>query len=196
MSPPNEKDKARAPFVAYLESLLEREDRAALAALRRGLGKPPGTAAEMHPYVVPWLGEHTAPWQDAPLYITAALFAQWHQGTTAAADNVPQNLGCSLRECARIDPDRLKSVERRLVALLNCHPDDLHIHLRHAVGLLKSKNVPLNWSQLLYDIKGWGWESRSVQRNWAKGFWATLKDNQHTDAAEDVSADTSDTTDT
>ena len=33
------------PFVTYLESL--REDRGALAALRRGLGQPPGTPVHL-----------------------------------------------------------------------------------------------------------------------------------------------------
>lgn len=33
------------PYIIYLESL--REDRAALAALRRGLGQPPGTVPDM-----------------------------------------------------------------------------------------------------------------------------------------------------
>lgn len=40
-------------FVDALNRLVAREDRAALAALRRGLGKPPGTVAEMYPLVEP-----------------------------------------------------------------------------------------------------------------------------------------------
>ena len=43
------------PYITYLLSL--KENRGALAALRRGLGRPPGTAPEMYPYVVPWLPE-------------------------------------------------------------------------------------------------------------------------------------------
>ena len=42
-------------FLAYLRGLAKRDDRGALAALRHGLGQPPGTAAEMHPYVVQFL---------------------------------------------------------------------------------------------------------------------------------------------
>ena len=58
-----------AEFIARLESLAKREDRAALAALRRGLGKPPGTVAEMAPYVEP-------AFDGAPdeAYIVASLF--------------------------------------------------------------------------------------------------------------------------
>ena len=38
-------------FINYLESVLKRDDRAILAHLRRGLGKEPGTAMEMFPYI-------------------------------------------------------------------------------------------------------------------------------------------------
>lgn len=62
-------------------------------------------------------------------------------------------------------------VERRFVALLNCHRDDLPAHLRHAVGLLKSKEIPVDWAELLHDILRWDSESRSVQRAWARAFW-------------------------
>jgi hypothetical protein len=36
------------PFIRYLVSLAERDDRGGLAALRRGLGQPPGTVAETY----------------------------------------------------------------------------------------------------------------------------------------------------
>jgi CRISPR type I-E-associated protein CasB/Cse2 len=61
------------PFVTYLED--KREERAVLAALRRGLGQTPGTVADMYPYVVPWLREDAPPWREAAYYTIAALFA-------------------------------------------------------------------------------------------------------------------------
>jgi CRISPR system Cascade subunit CasB len=67
--------------------------------------------------------------------------------------------------------DAEKRVEKRLVALLNCHRNDLPDHLRHTIGLLKSKEIPVNWTQLLWDVQNWQRESRDVQRNWARQFW-------------------------
>jgi CRISPR system Cascade subunit CasB len=64
-----------------------------------------------------------------------------------------------------------KRVEKRLVALLNCHLDELPEHLRHVTGLLKSKEIPINWIQLLSDVQNWQRESRDVQRRWAGQFW-------------------------
>src|SRR5262249_54428628 len=48
-----------------------------------------------------------------------------------------------------------KSIEKRFVALLNCHEDDLAEHLRHAIGLLRSKEIPVDWIQLLKDLRNW-----------------------------------------
>jgi len=172
MSPPNDHERA---FADHLDSLAKKEDRAALAALRRGLGKPPGVAAEMHPYLARWLPADAPLYQDEPYYTVAALFA-WHQGTWKAPSEEKQatNLGASFARLAK--QVESGSIEKRFVALLNCHRDDLHVHLRHAVGILKSKDVPVDWAQLLHDIRGWDWESRQVQRQWAKAFWARGKD--------------------
>lgn len=159
-------------FVDSLKALAEREDRAALAALRRGMGKPPGGAPEMFPYVVPWVPPNASPWQEEPYYLVAALFALHPMDWPAAEeDHRPTNLGRSFARLANASDSA--SVERRFVALLNCHRDDLPEHLRHAVSLLASHDVPINWARLLRDIHGWDWEDHPVQRAWARAFWGT-----------------------
>lgn len=170
MAQPRDHDRQ---FIEHLEKLLD--NRGALAALRRGLGKPPGRAPEMHPYVVPWLPAEPSAWAEAPYYLVAALFAYWHQGRTEPDRSPPENLGASFarlrdeqRRQSGQEPD---STERRFVGLLNSHPDDLPQHLRHAVALLRSHDVAVDWAQLLQDIRDWGWESRGVQRRWARSFW-------------------------
>ncbi|MGH9943937.1 MAG: hypothetical protein ACRD9R_16450, partial [Pyrinomonadaceae bacterium] len=59
------------PFVASLERLggerakqYADRDRAALAALRRALGKPVGEAGEAHRFVAPWLPDGTSRWAE------------------------------------------------------------------------------------------------------------------------------------
>jgi CRISPR system Cascade subunit CasB len=171
-------------FIAHLESLVREKNRGALAALRRGLGKPPGTAREMDRYVLPYLpqdaGLHPAvrEAQENVYYLVGALFAYWHQGKDKLEEDPTANLGASLRllvnrESAETSnrEDAEKRVEKRLVALLNCHRNDLPDHLRHTIGLLKSKEIPVNWTQLLWDVQNWQRESRDVQRNWARQFW-------------------------
>jgi CRISPR system Cascade subunit CasB len=149
-------------FIGYLEGL--REDRAALAALRRGLGQPPGTVADMYRYVVPWLSEDTPRRREAAFYTIAALFAYHPQ--PGGSDN----MGHHFARARGLVGDET-AIERRFTVLLSAHPDDLQFGLRQAVSFLKSKEVPVNWQQLLFDILNWGHPDGFVQRQWARGFW-------------------------
>jgi CRISPR system Cascade subunit CasB len=150
-------------FVDHLEKLRNAEDRAALARLRRGLGKEPGTVADMHGLVLPWLPAGLPRRHEDACYLVAALFASHPQAGGAGT------LGQSFARLAGATES--DSVERRFVALLNCHEDELPALLRHAVSLLKSKEVPVNWRQLLYDVQHWSHPDRYVQRDWARDFW-------------------------
>lgn len=185
-------DEAEYSFIGRLKALLENPDRsqarAAMAHLRRGLGKPAGIAYEMDKYVLGLLPADASRRQEEVYYLVAALFAFWHQGRDKAEGlkgdrNTERNPGRSLRLLVnREEPgarDNLeKSIEKRLNALLNSHREDVGEHLRRTTALLKSKDVPLNWMQLLHDLQFWDTESRSVQHAWARGFWARSKEDQ------------------
>jgi len=150
------------PFITYLESLVD--DRGALAALRRGLGRQPGEAAEMFPYIVPWLPERISRDGEAAYYLIASLFA-YHPDSAAAG-----NMGAHLARPITSEQDR-PSVERRFTQLMAAHADDLPVVLRQAVSFLKSKEVPVNWHQLFRDINYWDHPDRFVQKAWANAFW-------------------------
>lgn len=163
-------------FVQHLERLSDREERAALAALRRGLGKAAGEAAEVYPYVMPFLPADTGDRRQEAYFLVGSLFA-WHPlSWRDGAQGRSRNLGASFARLAQ--QVESGSIEGRFVALLNSHRDDLPQHLRHAVGLLRSRDVPVDWAQLLRDLQGWDWQSRSVQRAWASAFWATQRPEQ------------------
>jgi len=146
-------------FVVHLESLRAQENRGALAALRRGLGSPPGVVPTMYPHILPWVPQNRQ--AEGTCYIVGSLFAlhpepggKGNIGTAFAMVKEPS-----------------ESLGKRFVALLNCHRDDLPTHLRQSVGLLKSRDIPINWRQLLKDILYWDHESRFVQQQWAREFW-------------------------
>lgn len=173
------------PFVTYLEGLAEREDRGALAALRRGLGQPPGTVAATYPYVVPWLPRAISRQGEAAYYCVGALYA------LHPAPGGEGNLGQAFRKAqGRESPGesresgKIGPIERRFTALLAAHPDDLADHLRQAVSLLKSKEVPIDWHQLIRDIQSWNHPSHYVQREWARAFWGRPETEQ-TEASEE-----------
>jgi CRISPR system Cascade subunit CasB len=150
------------PFITYLEGL--REDRGALAALRRGLGQPPGTVVSMYRYVVPWLDDDTPAWRAAAYYTVAALFA------SHPAPGGRDNMGAHFAQ-VRVRERSDTAIERRFSALLTAHPDDLDTYLRQAVSYLRLKEVPVNWHQLLSDVVAWRHPDRYVQKRWARAFW-------------------------
>jgi len=149
-------------FVEHLQGLAQRQDRGALAALRSGLGQPNLVAAPMHPHVVPFL-DPEGEWEDWRYYLVAALFASHPESTGSG------NLGESFRAL------NLKAAsasgEARFIALLSAHRDDLPGLLRQAVGLLRSHDVPVNWAQLLRDLRAWDHPDQYVQRRWARSFY-------------------------
>ncbi len=179
MSPPSAKERE---FAAYLRDLADTEQRDVLAALRRGLGKPPGTAAEMYPYVVPWTEGEGVGWEEERYYLVAALFAghqvSWRPGEQV---NGATNLGASFARLKQQTDSQ--SISLRFVALLNCHREDLAEQLRHAVDLLKSKEIPIDWAQLLCDLRRWERDDRAVQREWARAFWREVPHEEMEDEA-------------
>lgn len=168
----NQKSERQRRFFGHLHALANREDsgaRGALAALRRGLGKPPGAAFEMWPQVEPYLDVGSPHWEEEACYLVAALFAYWHQGRDRGPVQSPKNLGASMARL--MTPDAAPSLEARFTALLKSHRDDLPTHLRQAVGLLKSKGVPVDWRNLWEHLLNWDHEDAWVQRSWARSFW-------------------------
>jgi len=159
-------------FIGALEHLVTNDDRGALAALRRGLGQQPGEAMELYSYVVPYTQGLQYPSDENAYYIIASLVGLYPTPSWQRSDGKRLiNLGASLALLREDDKTRGDSLERRFVALLNAHADDLPQHLRQAISLLKSKDKPVNWLRLLRDLKQWDREDCRVQRLWAKGFW-------------------------
>ncbi len=151
-------------FISYLES--RKDDRAMLAALRRGLGAEPGDpeTAAMLPYVVPWINEW---YEEADIYMVASLFA------LHPASRSTENLGHHVRA---LDPTlENDATERRFVQLLRMRRETLEPRLRQQISILKSKDIPVNWHQLFADLRNWDHPKHFVQRNWARSFWRAAK---------------------
>jgi CRISPR system Cascade subunit CasB len=163
-------------FVAHLHRLADDNaaGRAALANLRRGLGKPPGAALETLAVVQPWLPRSLKPSEENACYLAASLFASHPQPGGV-------RLGQAFNLLAR--KRQAESLEKRFVALLNADADDLPEHLRHAVSLLKSEGIALDWASLITDLQKWNHPSRYVQRRWARDFWSVGSPDETESAA-------------
>lgn len=184
-------EKFVAGLIRYVpdeEGTGRRGNRAALAALRRALGKPIGETLDAFPYVIPLLPQGLHPWDEQCYYLVASLFALYPEPWTSARR---QSLGLAMRLMARKQSDERSggddasdesenvgskldaAVERRFVALLNASSDGFATHLRYAVTLLKSNDQRIDWARLLCDARGWQYPARRVQRAWGHDFWAS-----------------------
>jgi CRISPR system Cascade subunit CasB len=161
------KENYESPFVKSLEKLAFDNNRAALAQLRRGLGKKEGTA-EMYRYVVPFLDPEKK-YGTEQFFLIASLFALHPKPTR----------GVSMGKVFRAMAEKSASVEKRFEQLLSVDADDLDGHLRQAVSLAKSKGVSIDFHQLFIDLKGWGHPDRYVQLRWARDFWGYEKEQSN-----------------
>jgi len=144
-----------------------------MVALRRALGKFPGQVPQADRLVLPWLPSNPTMREErdeAAYYLVASLFAS-HQINWLGPEEYlgPTNFGASMRLLAKAVGG--EGVERRFVGILNSDIAGLGLHLRHAVSILKSKSVMIDWAQLLVDICQWRNFNRGVQRSWARAFW-------------------------
>ena len=172
-------EDAAKRFVPSLLALVrdpERPDRARLAALRRGLGKPPGEADEMYPLVEPHLPDDAWPTQIDAAYTVAGLFGYHHQHWPLPADGQRErhSLGASLGQIRlREGGDEDQGVARRFLALLDARPEELPRRLFALFSLMKSggREVAVDYYRLYHDLANWGDADRGVQRRWAADFW-------------------------
>lgn len=159
----------RERFIEHLEALAKDEDRGALAGLRRGLGKPPGSVTAMLPHVVPFLPADR-PADHPGYFLVASLFAL-HPESVAEG-----NMGTAFRQLGDHE-----SAVKRFLAMLDCHVEQLGEHLRHAISLARSKEVPINYRLLLDHLVRWPDPERKVQLAWAREYWAKESDEGDTD---------------
>jgi len=152
--------KEHHPFVKYLYELATREDRAALAELRRSFANPIAAL----PYVVPFLRRDASRREEDALVLVASLFA---------LHPTPGQL--SLAKALALCSKDSESVELRFRGLLDSDAEDLPTHLRHAISLVRSKDMAIDYDDLLRAIRWWSREDKDRQRAWARDFWGTTE---------------------
>lgn len=155
------------PFIGRLVKLADPDDpdRATLAHLRRGIDRP----IDLTLGRAGWLFA-AVPGDDPDLdaaVLVAGLFA-WVRGKCphAAGGSVGAAFGAGLTT------EQRQQREKRFVDLLDTDRTELPYKLRQVLTLLARDAGPLDWVQLLWDVRAWDHPGRPVQRRWARGFWA------------------------
>lgn len=174
-------------FVEWLVSLVKNERRGDLAALRHGLMYEEEQLFQLLSYIPQRFLQSLKTHQDEKDYLlVAGLFAS--SMLCFPEEELRErrfNLGASLRKLAEkkylnsgsndsddLLPDPLK---RRLEAVLTCPRDEVYVHLRQIVSLLTSESIPVDWAQLLCDLRAWDWPGSPVQWAWSRTFYVGEK---------------------
>lgn len=172
-----ERPKAHERLVTALHALSDRDDRAALAALRASL-QGPQRAVLAYRLVMPHIPRGSGrDYEDACVFL-AGLFG------LHPSPEPGRPLGAALRRVA--DSRTGGGVERRFQALLGATGDQLRGHLVALVRLLRSHGAPLDYLRLFQDIRHWEHPDAWVQRRLARDFWgvAPHTDSRASDATE------------
>jgi CRISPR system Cascade subunit CasB len=147
-------------FIGYLDGLTGQRARVELAA---SLRQSPGRSLPALRWLARWTARAST--RDCMLYhLIAALHA------THPAHAPGTNLGGTLARVAR-QRGLTPSLERRFTALLKADLEDLAGHLRRVIGLARDSRLPLDWAQLLADLRRWDDPEQRVQQKWAETFW-------------------------
>ena len=166
------------PLTQFLLGLQQKQDRGALAALRSGVGRPPGESTRMFPYVARFLkGAGADSPQVQAVFLTASLFASHpsHAGVGS--------LGASLRMAVKAKHGE-DGVSARLTSTLDADPEDLPRRLTELVGLCESASVPLDWNRFYRDSLSLLSEDddrrNKTRLHWARDFWGYSQDEAQT----------------
>lgn len=159
-----QKERA-ARFVAGLRSL--QDDRASLAALRRGLS--PATVMDAWP-VIARLGGDIGQVGESVFVTIAALYAIHN-----AEETSDRNFGATCRMIALADSHEGKlteNYERRFRRLISSSDlSDLSYQTRTWIRLAASKGVGINYESLFVDFWNWRWYADDIRLRWARSFW-------------------------
>jgi CRISPR system Cascade subunit CasB len=170
-------------LVHYLEELAARQEngdsdaRAALARLRRSLGRWPTDSLDVARYVAHYLPADPRTARDrareSAAYLIAGLFAYHPVSWQSEDPKARTSFGASFRQLTEgKTEDQRQAIDRRFEVLLACHDEELPFHLRRAIALLKSADVPVDWRRLVRHVAAWNHPDRYVQLAWARHYWA------------------------
>ena len=155
------------PKVKKFLDKLARLDAGDKARLKRDAGKPLAEAQSIGLFyrLLPYGLNAT---QEEIYFLVATLYPLASSGNAG-------NLGASLHRARDPKPEKNKGLNRRVEILLDSDATQMPFRLRQANRFFKSKDNPENWQQLLEDLLKWKSTYRTVQKQWARAYFALPK---------------------
>lgn len=182
-------NKMESEIVRFMQGRIQRlvHSKAALAQLRRGIGKEMGEIPALMGFVLP--SEPLTPWEagetkaEKALYTALTLYAFHQQGSEACVSAGMQeeemavsrrnSFGHAVRKLVH-KPEEEEAVLRRFDKVLTAKDvTELAVHARGLIGLLKKEKVSLDYPSFALDLY-WFQQAdarRNVLLKWGKDYY-------------------------
>lgn len=174
----------------WLRDLPEHPRKAALAHLRRGVGRAPGDLPELWGIFLEGMPEELESQTGKPtqgewaIYLALTLYALHQQGHTLPGDDMSRQgvgLGQAVRRLVPQGEDPAdSSIQRRFNALATAaQTREIAQHLRGMIQLLRAAEVPLGYAQLAKDLFYLQFpdSASQVRLRWGQDFYAIPSKN-------------------
>lgn len=163
--------------------------KAALARLRRGIGKKLGELPELLEFVLPPDNLLKNPRQEImaekAIYTALTLYAFHQQGCNNCMNvgvgecDYKSSFGHAVRRLVSQDKTNEVAITRKFSTVLTAKDiTELGVHARSLVGLLRNADIPLDYSTLAVELFCFQQEDfrRCVVLRWGKDYYMTGKD--------------------
>lgn len=153
----------------------ELPDGADLADLRRGIGKSPGAVPEMWRFYTTLTPDGGVTSGLVAEHLALTLFAVHQQSRPRLVHLKGVGLGTAILALRTSGKFSEQAVDRRFGAAATATSvAEVGIHLRGLVTQLRPMDQPIDYTQLMFDLRGWQnpeWLSR-VRRRWGSQYFA------------------------
>ena len=171
----------------------ESEARAALANLRRGVGRRPGELPQLYGELLQDMPEAMYSAGSKPsyaewaVYMALTLYAMHQQGKDVKTDNMNRenvSLGNAASELVA-DNDDTERIWKRLYAVASsADMQEMSYHIRALIKLLRDKDIPLDYPQLAKDLYFYQLSDESAEHirlKWGQDFYKKRTDENKED---------------
>lgn len=165
---------AEREYIARVQAL----DRGRQAGLKRNAGNSLGESRGVGWFYSLLRSDQFG--RDEEIFFMAATLLAQDRRALEGRRPFSGDFGRTMRQLA--ERGSSDGVERRFRILLDSDFDledghkpaggELAFRLRQLVKLAASKEVGVDWPQLLYDLQRWGAPGKRVQKRWAKSYYA------------------------
>jgi len=173
------KDQIYQIVASQIKRLTENDDKGALAKLRRGAGKEPGSIPDIWEYTMGELPESAKGDEENAVHTALTLFAVHRQGTNITGlatytggdgKTRPVTLGAAVRKLR--DGANDEAVIRRFNTTVTADTvNELSVHVRSLIQLLRAKSIDMNYAKFAKDIYLWRFDKDKTRLEWGQDFW-------------------------